>query len=207
MNKNFLNLPRISGNRCLDFINTVERSRESELDWLETFEDVAHWFEVSAYQPAELISSFLNKAHKNPSLAKKTFLEIIELRESMKAVFTSIAVKQDLYSKNQVKILNDHISRVYKAVGISLGSNAEINLFFSNHNNELIEIINPVVISAFELVTDSNLIRLKKCHRAECPWLFLDTSKNNSRKWCEMEVCGNRIKNKRFHRKDKNINQ
>ena len=105
MKKNFSNLPRISGNTCLDFINTVERSSEREQDWLESFEDIANWFEVSELQPTELISSFHNAAHENPRLAKKAFLEIIELRESMKAVFTSIAVKQELCSKKQVKIL------------------------------------------------------------------------------------------------------
>jgi len=32
----------------------------------------------------------------------------------------------------------------------------------------------------------------------ECRWLFLDTSKNHTRRWCDMKVCGNRIKARRF---------
>jgi predicted RNA-binding Zn ribbon-like protein len=32
-----------------------------------------------------------------------------------------------------------------------------------------------------------------------CRWLFLDTSKNHTRRWCNMRVCGNRMKARRFH--------
>ena len=38
--------------------------------------------------------------------------------------------------------------------------------------------------------------RLKVCASAECRWAFLDTSRNRSRRWCEMSGCGNRAKNR-----------
>jgi len=52
----------------------------------------------------------------------------------------------------------------------------------------------PVVVSAIELLTSPDLGRVKMCPAARCAWLFLDDSRNGSRRWCSMETCGNRAK-------------
>ncbi|RWX75854.1 hypothetical protein EPK99_19430 [Neorhizobium lilium] len=56
--------------------------------------------------------------------------------------------------------------------------------------------------SALRLLSDTESARLKIC--GNCGWLFLDRSRNRSRAWCDMAVCGNRIKASRhYHRKKK----
>jgi len=37
------------------------------------------------------------------------------------------------------------------------------------------------------------------CAADDCAWVFLDTSKNHSRRWCDMKACGNRAKARRFN--------
>jgi predicted RNA-binding Zn ribbon-like protein len=59
-------------------------------------------------------------------------------------------------------------------------------------------ILGPVALSAVEVVTHAQRTRIKQCAGQHCGWLFLDTTKNNRRRWCEMEVCGNRAKQKRL---------
>jgi len=59
-------------------------------------------------------------------------------------------------------------------------------------------IVGTVALSAIEVVTHAQRMRIKQCDGEQCGWLFLDTSKNNRRRWCEMEVCGNRAKQKRL---------
>jgi predicted RNA-binding Zn ribbon-like protein len=59
-------------------------------------------------------------------------------------------------------------------------------------------VIGPIVLSAIDLVTRAERTRIKQCPGDHCGWLFLDTTKNNRRRWCEMEVCGNRAKQKRL---------
>jgi predicted RNA-binding Zn ribbon-like protein len=54
----------------------------------------------------------------------------------------------------------------------------------------------PLVHSAVELVTDGPLDRVSQCGR--CRWLFLDTTKNHSRRWCSMEGCGTDAKMERY---------
>ena len=48
------------------------------------------------------------------------------------------------------------------------------------------------------LLTSEAMGRLRSCQTETCRWLFLDTSKNHSRRWCDMKVCGNRMKARRF---------
>jgi predicted RNA-binding Zn ribbon-like protein len=50
----------------------------------------------------------------------------------------------------------------------------------------------PVVRSAAELLTSPKLGRVKVCGGEGCGWMFLDESRNASRKWCESRDCGNR---------------
>jgi predicted RNA-binding Zn ribbon-like protein len=51
---------------------------------------------------------------------------------------------------------------------------------------------------AVRLMTSEDMHRLRVCENPECRWLFLDTSKNHTRRWCDMKVCGNRMKARRF---------
>jgi predicted RNA-binding Zn ribbon-like protein len=53
--------------------------------------------------------------------------------------------------------------------------------------------------SAARLVTSSAMKRVHMCHSETCRWLFLDTSKNHTRRWCDMKICGNRMKARSFH--------
>ncbi|HEU4599331.1 MAG TPA: CGNR zinc finger domain-containing protein [Solirubrobacterales bacterium] len=43
--------------------------------------------------------------------------------------------------------------------------------------------------------------RLKACPDEECEWAFYDTTRNRSRTWCSMEVCGNRDKTRRYRQR------
>ena len=49
-----------------------------------------------------------------------------------------------------------------------------------------------------QLLTSANMDMIRDCGNPECRWLFLDTSKNHTRRWCDMKVCGNRMKARRF---------
>ena len=53
-------------------------------------------------------------------------------------------------------------------------------------------------LSAAELMTSEQMHLLRACGSPECRWLFLDTSKNHTRRWCDMKICGNRMKARRF---------
>ena len=56
-----------------------------------------------------------------------------------------------------------------------------------------------IVRSTVELLTSDDLGRLRLCAADDCHWVFLDHSKNGSRRWCDMNVCGNRAKARRYY--------
>jgi predicted RNA-binding Zn ribbon-like protein len=58
--------------------------------------------------------------------------------------------------------------------------------------------LGPIALAAVELFTQGDVSRIKCCDGHACGWLFYDVTKNNGRRWCEMEVCGNRAKQKRL---------
>jgi predicted RNA-binding Zn ribbon-like protein len=58
------------------------------------------------------------------------------------------------------------------------------------------ELLGPLVAAAVDLLRTGPLDRLKLCDA--CPWLFLDTSRNHSRRWCSMNECGGRLKMRRY---------
>ncbi|MBX3578839.1 MAG: CGNR zinc finger domain-containing protein [Rhizobiaceae bacterium] len=58
-----------------------------------------------------------------------------------------------------------------------------------------------MAVSALSLLAPDKRRRLKIC--ANCDWLFLDRSRNSSRLWCDMKVCGNRSKARRHYHRHK----
>jgi len=64
--------------------------------------------------------------------------------------------------------------------------------------DDLDRVLWEVARSAARLLTSSQLSRVRPCAAADCGWWFLDDTKNASRRWCDMKICGNREKLRRF---------
>ncbi|MBV8216176.1 MAG: CGNR zinc finger domain-containing protein, partial [Verrucomicrobia bacterium] len=63
-------------------------------------------------------------------------------------------------------------------------------------------LLGPVAWSAAELLGScESLSKVRQCAGEDCGWLFLDLTKNHSRRWCDMEDCGSKAKAKRYYRK------
>ena len=61
----------------------------------------------------------------------------------------------------------------------------------------------PALWSAGDLLTGPQLARVRECANDKCLWLFLDESKNGTRRWCSMSACGNRAKAHRHYLRSK----
>jgi predicted RNA-binding Zn ribbon-like protein len=65
------------------------------------------------------------------------------------------------------------------------------------------KLLGPIAWSAAELLTSEQLPSLRECAGEACGWLFLDLSKNHSRRWCAMNDCGGREKARRYYQRKK----
>ena len=63
--------------------------------------------------------------------------------------------------------------------------------------------ISPVVAAAGQAMVDGSWPRLKACRSDACRWAFVDSARNRSRRWCSMQVCGNREKARAFRRRQR----
>jgi predicted RNA-binding Zn ribbon-like protein len=61
----------------------------------------------------------------------------------------------------------------------------------------------PIARQAAELLVSEQRRRVHECAADDCGWLFLDTSKNKSRRWCDMKSCGNRAKVRSFYERQR----
>ena len=55
-----------------------------------------------------------------------------------------------------------------------------------------------LLVAAADAGAEGSWRRLKICAADDCAWAFYDTSKNQSRTWCSMRVCGNRAKTRSY---------
>ena len=61
------------------------------------------------------------------------------------------------------------------------------------------DLVDELVLAAGRLLEREDLSKLRECQDGGCGWLFLDRSKNGSRRWCSSGDCGNRARAKRHY--------
>ncbi len=65
------------------------------------------------------------------------------------------------------------------------------------------DVLPALVLRTDELFRSADVSRVGRCEGRGCPWLFLDTTRNHSRRWCRTDDCGNRERARRHYRKSR----
>lgn len=187
---------------CLDFINTLSwRGRQEPKELLNTYQDLVTWsrhINILADKDVEMLT---RKADKHPSEAKKAFSSAIELREAIYSIFSPIA-KGTVLPKKDLSRFNKYLSRVMMSSQI-IKTEDGFSWETSFDKNKLDWMLSPIIRSAAELLVSDEARKVKECGDKACRWLFLDSSRNQSRRWCAMKDCGNRAKARRFYSRKK----
>jgi len=188
----------LGGAPCLNFANTVDWRKGEPRELLNSVHDLIDW----ARQVGTLTESEAQNLHReadmNPEKAEALYLRAIRLRETMYRVFRAAAGgaspgEGDLEALNsELHDAQSHMSLTREGSGFNLRFNAAPE-----------KILWDITYSAMQVLTSDELSRVKECSDPRCGWLFLDTSRNSSRRWCSMEDCGNRNKARKHYRKRK----
>ena len=192
----------LGGRLCLDFVNTVHCYGCDEIgEYLNNYQNLIDWSRhVGTMTSAEAGRLNVTSA-ENPAEAKRVHLRAIELREIIYRMFCSIIEDERLVEKD-LSSFNDYLSDMMaqsKIVKTAEGFDWEMTA----NKSSLDWILNPVIRSAADLLISDEWRKIKKCADPTCGWLFLDVSRNHSRRWCDMRDCGNRAKASRFYKKKK----
>ncbi|MBW3111647.1 CGNR zinc finger domain-containing protein [Bacillus sp. MCCB 382] len=189
---------------CMDFINTVSwrESTEKRRDWFKDYAKLVDWSIHAEVLTAKQAQNLLVEAGENPSLAEEVLKQAIELREVMYRIFKSISKKTSPNEQDLARF-NEYVSHYYQSLQI-IPIEDQFMLKFNQPDKNLDAMLPPILQSAVDLLVSKNeLERVKQCEGDPCGWLFFDTSRNRSRRWCSMADCGNRAKVRRFYQKEK----
>lgn len=202
-NRNAGSLELVGGRLCLDFVNTTTaRGNAGHRDYLTSYDALLAWGRHTGVISAKQLQILTASAAKEPQAALSTLSLSVALRETIYRLLSSAVRGRRPASADllQVNIAFQEACR-QRAV-LQIGAGFEWGWKFDP--GDLRAILWPVVLSTTELLTSPDITRVRQCAREGCQWMFLDTSKNGSRRWCSMAVCGSRMKSQRFyHRKRK----
>ena len=191
--------PRLlSGRLCLDFVNTIEGpiSPEPE-DFLIDYASLARWSWHAGAIDDEQWTELDQLASSSPEEARAVFARAVQVRGTLERLFRAIA-RGDAPARDDLEVLHaEHIDALRAA---SLQRHGGRMRWSWSSVNDLRLPLWLVVNSAFELLTDGDMTRIRQCPGADdCGWLFYDMSRNGTRRWCSMEGCGSRVKMRRLY--------
>lgn len=190
-----------SGDLSLDFANTVDwHASDKPRELLNSYLDLLKWAE-SASIIAPDRANLLRKASKDqPEIADNAYGRAIEVRDAIYRLFSDAAGNNQV-SDADLRQLNETLEEASCHMQlVQVGK--EFQWEWKKEALDLYEVLWPVVRAAGQLLVSDNLGRVKECADDRgCGFLFLDTSRNRSRRWCSMKSCGNRAKVMRhYHR-------
>jgi predicted RNA-binding Zn ribbon-like protein len=192
----------MGGAVCLDFVNTLDdRPSDKPKELLESYIDLARFGEDAGILEHPLVDQLIQRSYPAHPEAARVLKRAIELREAMYAVFAAIMNKKPvpapaLLTVNQfIRAAADH-ARLEQV-------NGNFEWRFDAVPESFDAPLWPIARSAADLLASDQLGFIRMCASKTCRWMFLDTSKNHRRRWCDMKACGNRAKFQRFYNRKK----
>lgn len=189
----------VGGDVCLDFVNTGSERDETGVprsEKLRSYADLVVWGERTELLGPERSARLRAAAASSPKEAEAALARARELREAIYRVFRDAeAAPPDL------EVLARWAGEA--ALERRLVRSGDGYAFGWPESDALDQVLWPVAVSAAELLTSADRERVKECAADTCNWLFLDMSRNRSRRWCDMKECGNRAKARRFYKRQR----
>ena len=192
----------VGGRFCLDFTNTASRLGTDEpIERLQSYDDLVAWaLESQLIGPTEA-GRLREEAARRPGEADRVLREARRLRGAIWRIFRALSRNEraqaaDLETLNRILADGMASRRLHE-------SERGFCWTWEEQPDGLDWPLWPVAYSAAELSTTDDLERVKMCEGGTCHWLFVDLSRNRSRRWCSMDDCGNVIKARRHYARRK----
>jgi predicted RNA-binding Zn ribbon-like protein len=190
------------GQLALDLANTVSRRDDPERrkDHLESYRDLVSFARQSGVVSPKQAGELLVHGERHGGQARRSFVEAVRLREAVYRAFAAIAQGRKA-TEADLELIGDYARKalqhrcLFRANG---GYRWEWR-----ENNTLDRIVWPMSQAAVDLLTSDELRIVRFCEAPDCEWLFLDHSRNRSRRWCDMTTCGNRQKARRHYQRSR----
>lgn len=187
----------VAGNLALDFTNTVGGKRGVVArEMLHAYRDFLSWCRQAGLVDEAGAERLARKAVEEQGEAGAVLERARELREAIFRICAA-AISGKTAEGADVERLNEELGRALCRRRVAASEHGFVWKWVSS-DEALDSPLGPVAGAAAELMTNSELLdKVHQCNGEGCGWLFLDLSKNHSRRWCDMRDCGNRAKVRR----------
>jgi len=187
---------------CLDYANTrMYRGSAAPVERFSEWPALLDWIAGTALLVPDAVAGLRGWAAAQPDPAASLFAAAITLRELVYRVFSAVAsnvpvAEADLAALNQALTEAPPRARLARLGGAYVWRIEHVGLSAP-------ALLAPVLWSAADLLVQAPHRRIRQCANPQCLWLFIDASKNGTRRWCDMAACGNRAKAHRHYLKSK----
>jgi predicted RNA-binding Zn ribbon-like protein len=180
----------VGNHPCLDFINTQMIVRGNPTDLLGGYEDLVAWLvQANIMNPAQAAAVMAQWNQKDQA---QLFEQGIMFRNTLREMAERIVARKSI-PDSAVESINQILSRCpgYPQLVHAKG---RFERQFQSQAARKDGLLAPLAEAAIDLLCSGGLSLVKKCGNAACILYFYDTTKNHTRNWCSMQLCGNRTK-------------
>ncbi len=190
------------GNLALDFVNTVSNRPTAEpIERLINYNRLVFFGLESKLYPHDMTDRLYIKAGQAPGVAKTALQRAIQFREDLFAIFSAV-VEHRAIPGNALAQLTFMLQEA-AAHGRLVHNGRRFAWKWLGMTDDLESLLWPIARAAADLLLSDDIQHLRMCASDDCAWLFLDKTKNQRRRWCDMKTCGNRVKARRHYQRVK----
>lgn len=188
----------VGGRLCLDFANTVAiHDGLSPYDHIARPAQLISWLAKAGVLRRAQADTFAREAEAHAGEAGAAVRSARRLRDSCYRIFSAIG-RGAPPPRDEIEYLNQILSRA--TCGTRIRQRGSSFGWSWPEGSRLADAATwSIARSAAELLVSHELSRVNECRSSTCAWLFLDTTKNRSRKFCTSSGCGNRTRVRRHY--------
>ena len=192
---------------CLDFANTADwHASDHPTEQLNSYSDLVSWAQRAGILTDHEAQQLSEESLRRPGEAAAVLERAIALREAIYRVLSAVAGDRPP-EEGDLATLNETLSQALPQLQITRAAGRFV-WGWSGDETALDRLIWPVTQSVADVLTSEKLARVGQCADDRgCGFLFLDMSRNRSRRWCDMKDCGNRAKAKRHYNRRRKTNK
>jgi predicted RNA-binding Zn ribbon-like protein len=189
----------VDAERVLAFVNTLSsRPTAAPVEHLDSYETLVAWARDQHLVSAAAADRLIAESRRHPHHAAAVLARAKDFREALNGLALAIATGRQP-SADVLKTIGECLATAY-ANGRLVPHEGALQ-WVASAEDDLERVVWEIGRAAGRLVVSPRLARIRACAAGDCGWWFVDDTKNRSRRWCDMTLCGNRAKLRRFRAK------
>ncbi len=182
---------------CLEFVSTVtwdglEMVRD---DQIRGYGQMLDWATERGVLRESDVDRLREEAAADPDARRRALGRVWGFRRALHDCFRAV-VRREQPPEASIALINAVIADAPPLFTLAPGADG---IAFTIPAGPFPDPLQAVLRSALHLLSSPDLERLRECAAERCGRLYLDQTKNRSRRWCDMSTCGNRAKARRHH--------